>query len=195
VRERRNDGRRNAVRAAGAAAAAASIGLRLWAKVARRPVDSLAILTAAAASLVIIVNAVFLQARLHPPPFVANPTAQPQAAENRRNATLPASAKTAEVPAAHPAVGPRTAQSVAGRRNDPIAELIGTSVGTPSRVVAVQRVLAEFGYGQIKPSGIVDEPTTMAIEKFESEHRLPVTGRLSDRLQTELSAMTGRPIE
>ena len=43
-------------------------------------------------------------------------------------------------------------------------------------------MLSEFGYGQIKPSGILDEATSAAIEKFEREHKLPVTGRLSDRL-------------
>ena len=37
------------------------IGLRIWALVARRPIDSLAILTAGVASVVIIINAVFLQ--------------------------------------------------------------------------------------------------------------------------------------
>ncbi len=37
------------------------IGLRIWALVARRRIDSLAILTAGVASIVIIINAVFLQ--------------------------------------------------------------------------------------------------------------------------------------
>ena len=37
------------------------IGLRIWALVARRPIDSLGILTAGVASIVIIINAVFLQ--------------------------------------------------------------------------------------------------------------------------------------
>jgi hypothetical protein len=37
------------------------IGLRIWALVARRPIDSLAILTAGVASIVIIINAVLLQ--------------------------------------------------------------------------------------------------------------------------------------
>ena len=44
----------------------------------------------------------------------------------------------------------------------------------------MQRVLSEYGYGQIKPSGVVDEATSEAIEKFEREHKLPVTGRISD---------------
>ena len=76
-------------------------------------------------------------------------------------------------------------------RNDPIAELIAPS----KRVLAIQRALADFGYGQIKPSGVFDPETRTAIEKFEQDHRLPVTGELSDRFVRELAAMTGRPLE
>jgi peptidoglycan hydrolase-like protein with peptidoglycan-binding domain len=74
---------------------------------------------------------------------------------------------------------------------DAIAKLI-----TPSkRVIAVQRALADFGYGQIKPTGVVDPETRAAVEKFERDHRLPVTGQISDRLARDLAAMTGRPLE
>jgi len=63
------------------------------------------------------------------------------------------------------------------------------------RVIALQRALAEYGYGQIKPSGIIDAETQAAIEKFERERRLPITGQASDRLVRELAGMTGRPLE
>jgi peptidoglycan hydrolase-like protein with peptidoglycan-binding domain len=76
-------------------------------------------------------------------------------------------------------------------RNDPIAELIAPT----KRVLAIQRALADFGYGQIKPSGNYDADTRTAIEKFEQDRRLPVTGEISDRLVRELAAMTGRPLE
>ena len=62
-------------------------------------------------------------------------------------------------------------------------------------MVALQRALAEYGYGQIKPSGTIDAETQAAIEKFERERRLPITGQASDRLVRELAAMTGRPLE
>jgi peptidoglycan hydrolase-like protein with peptidoglycan-binding domain len=76
-------------------------------------------------------------------------------------------------------------------RNDPIAELIA-----PSRqVLAVQRALSEFGYGQIKPTGLFDQDTKLAIERFERERRLPVTGDISERVARELTARTGRPLE
>ena len=196
MRDRRNDNRRAAAGATGTAGAAASIGVRLWAKVVRRPVDSLAIVGASAASLLIIVNAVFLQSGSHPAPFFANPTRPPAAAETRLNAAGMTTLKPVETMAPpHSLAGARAPQSVSVRRNDPIAELIGSSIGSSSRVTAVQRALSEFGYGQIKPSGILDEATSAAIETFEREHKLPVTGRLSDRLVSELASMAGRPIE
>ena len=193
MRERRNDGRRTA----GAAGIVASVGSRLWTKTTHRPVDSLAIFGAVAASLVIVVNAVFLQSGSHPARFFANPASPPppQTAESHPNLAATTTPKPAEAVPARSAGGPRTPQPVSARRNDPIAELIGSSFTSSLRVAAVQRVLSEFGYGQLRPSGILDEPTSAAIEKFENEHKLPVTGRLSGRLLSELSAMSGRPIE
>jgi peptidoglycan hydrolase-like protein with peptidoglycan-binding domain len=76
-------------------------------------------------------------------------------------------------------------------RRDQIAELLAPS----PRVVAIQRALSDFGYGQIKPTGNVDAATRAAIEKFERDHRMPVTGQISDRFVRELSTMAGRPIE
>ena len=74
---------------------------------------------------------------------------------------------------------------------DPIARLIAPS----KRVVAIQRALADFGYGQIKPTGQFDPETKAAIEKFERDRKLPVTGQISDRVVRELAAATGRPLE
>jgi peptidoglycan hydrolase-like protein with peptidoglycan-binding domain len=76
-------------------------------------------------------------------------------------------------------------------RNDPIADLIAPT----KRVLAIQRALSDFGYGQIKPTGAYDPETRVAIEKFERDHKLPVTGQISDRFVRELAAMTGRPLE
>ena len=74
---------------------------------------------------------------------------------------------------------------------DPIAKLIAPS----KRVTAVQRALADFGYGQIKATGQFDPQTKAAIEKFEREKKLPIDGQITDRLVRELAAMSGRPLE
>jgi peptidoglycan hydrolase-like protein with peptidoglycan-binding domain len=76
-------------------------------------------------------------------------------------------------------------------RSDPIAQLIAPS----SRVIAIQRALADFGYGQIKPTGIEDADTRAAIEKFARDRQLPVTGKITNQVVRELAAMTGRPLE
>jgi peptidoglycan hydrolase-like protein with peptidoglycan-binding domain len=76
-------------------------------------------------------------------------------------------------------------------RNDPIAETLAPS----QRVIAVQRALAQYGYGQLRPTGLMDRETKIAIEKFERERKLPVTGQASDRIARELAALTGRPVE
>ena len=59
----------------------------------------------------------------------------------------------------------------------------------------MQRALAEFGYGQIKASGILDDATSTAIAKFERDRNLPNSGRVSDRLVKELATMVGHPID
>jgi len=75
----------------------------------------------------------------------------------------------------------------------------GTAVAKPAspskRILAVQRALADFGYGQVKPTGILGAETRTAIERFERERKLPVTGQISERLTRELAAVTGRPLE
>lgn len=193
MRERRSMGRRAASGPAGVSGALTAAGLRLRATVTRRPVDTVAILGAAAATVTIVVNAVWLQSEPRPAPFYANPLSMPQGADNH---AAGAATKPADPASTRPALAQRTAQMVSSRRNDPIAELIGTSLDAPStRVMAVQRVLSAYGYGQIRPSGIVDEPTSAAIEKFQSEHKMSVTGQISDQLLSGLATMIGHPVE
>jgi len=165
----------------------------------QRPVDSFAILGAAAATLVIIVNAVFLQAGAPPAPFVAAPAPPAAAADTKPKAVMQGTLKPADLAPAHTVSAQRQQQIASvplpapapARRNDPIADLIGPS----PRIAAVQRVLSEYGYGQIKPTGMLDNATSEAIEKFERDHKLALSGRVSDKLVSELGAMTGHPIE
>jgi peptidoglycan hydrolase-like protein with peptidoglycan-binding domain len=91
---------------------------------------------------------------------------------------------TVKAPAAR---GPATAS-----RSDAIGEII---VPSPRRVTTVQRALNEFGYGPLKANGVIGPDTRAAIEKFERERKLPITGQISDRLIRELAAATGRALE
>jgi hypothetical protein len=75
------------------------------------------------------------------------------------------------------------------------SETIPNQTPAARRVAAVQRTLTEYGYGQLKPTGVAGSDTQAAIQKFERERRIPVTGQVSDRLVKELTAVTGRPVE
>ena len=80
----------------------------------------------------------------------------------------------------------------AAQRPDPIADILA---GPSPRVVAIQRALADFGYGPLKATGNYGSDTIAAVKKFERDRKMPVTGQISPRLLQELSALTGKPIE
>jgi len=63
------------------------------------------------------------------------------------------------------------------------------------RLAGVQRALSEYGYGQLKITGTMSGETQSAIQKFEREHKMAVTGQVSDRLLRELGAAIGHPVE
>jgi hypothetical protein len=187
------------------------------------PKDLIAGALAFAAVSAIVANAVFMQAGHHPSPMFGTPAAVPLAAANPLprprppEATLrpadvklaearPVEARPAEVkPAAPVSVVPKTNAAPAASatparppapipvssRSDPVGDLIVAS----RRVAAVQRALTEYGYGQLKPTGTAGSDTQAAIQKFERDRKLPITGQMSDRLVRELSTATGRAID
>ncbi len=98
------------------------------------------------------------------------------------------------------------------RANDPMANLVKATTSTPPsalrppapvpvqspaarRIAGVQRALSEYGYGNLKITGTMSGETQSAIQKFEREHKMPVTGQVSDRLLRELAAAIGHPVE
>jgi peptidoglycan hydrolase-like protein with peptidoglycan-binding domain len=107
---------------------------------------------------------------------------------------LPANAKIENLiapTATVPSPVPRPPMPVASAPRDPLAGLIASD----RRTIAAQKALTEFGFGQIKPTGIVGPDTKAAVEKFERERRLPVTGQLSDRVLREIATVTGRSLD
>jgi hypothetical protein len=140
---------------------------------------------------------------------------EPEAAKHESGAARPQPV-VVELPRPRPA-----APATVAAHKDPIAELIAShpvqfrplppappappapvpvppprSLAQPSRqVLAVQHALSEFGYGQLKPTGVYDDPTRQAIQRFEREHKLPVTGEISDEVKRELVALTGRALD
>ena len=187
------------------------------------PKDMVAGALAFAAVSAIIANALFLQAGRHPSPMFgtavtlpaaaltpANPLPRPRPAEAALLESRPAEPKPVEARLAEP------------RSADPMTNLVRTTTASPAasptvprppapipasarhdagpasgsrRVASVQRALTEYGYGQLKPTGTVGSDTQAAIQRFERERKIPVTGQMSDRLVKELTAAIGRPID
>ncbi len=188
------------------------------------PKDMLAGMLAFAGVSAIVANAMFMQTGRHPAPIYggtpvgaaapAHPLPRPRPVEV---VAKPAEVKAADVRAFEPkpveykvtdpvaravktAAAPSvTASSIArppapvpvSTRHDPVGDLITSS----RRVASVQRALTEYGYGQLKPSGTIGADTQAAIQKFERDRKIAVTGQMSDRLVRELTAMIGRPID
>jgi hypothetical protein len=174
------------------------------------PKDMVAGAFAFVAVSAVIANALFLQAGHHPSPMFGSVFAMPAAGPLPRPRPLDADvaafeARPAEPKAADPLANlvkatsaPQVAPSNILRPPAPVpassrADAIASSGSR--RVAAVQRALTEYGYGQLKPTGTVGSDTQAAIQKFERERKIPVTGQMSDRLVRELIAMIGHPID
>jgi hypothetical protein len=169
------------------------------------PKDMIAGVLAFAAVSAIIANALFLQAGRHPSPMFGSvvalpatgsvstsplPRPRPVDAATRSGDTSLSESKPAEPKAADPL------SNLVKSTNAPTAAPSTANPATgPRRVAAVQRALTEYGYGQLKPTGTVGSDTQAAIQKFERERKIPVTGQVSDRLVRELTAVIGRPVE
>lgn len=159
------------------------------------PKDMFAGVLAFAAVSAIVANAMFLQVGHHPFPMFGSHAVVPLAAPSPVN-PLPRprpaeAAQHAEEGSPARVVHPQASPSVGQRAPDPVGDLIRSS----RRISAVQRVLTDYGYGQLKPTGNMGPETLAAVQKFERDRKLPLTGQITDRLVHELSAMTGRPIE
>ncbi|MCK1651142.1 peptidoglycan-binding protein [Bradyrhizobium sp. 149] len=99
------------------------------------------------------------------------------------------------------------------RSGDPMTNLVKQTISAPPsvarppapipvqqspaarRIAGVQRALSEYGYGNLKVTGAISGETQAAIQKFEREHKMQVTGQVSDRLLRELGAAIGHPVE
>ncbi|MDJ1159052.1 peptidoglycan-binding domain-containing protein [Chelatococcus sp. SYSU_G07232] len=201
---------------AGAKRGARKAGLarRLLGLLVRRPGRSFGALVFLGFAAAIVVNAVVLQRSQHPAPLFGA-----DRGELRRDARLPPR-QTEMAPALPPSrpaeLAPQpteqaaladamaratqpSAQGTAPRplARDAIGDLIRT--GEPRAeaqrpVLAAQRALAKLGYG-VKPDGLMGAATRTAIERFEKDKGLPVTGELGPRVVKALSAAAGMPIE
>ncbi len=171
----------------------------------------------------IVANATLMQSARHPAPlFAGGPRAPAPAAPVGPDATIapaaelaaPASAQRhptdiasllqATQPVTAPVAAPKTARvrppaDAGAAHRDAIATLLKTSAPAvpadrPSRVAAAQRALQKVGF-VVRPDGEMNAVTRQAIERFERDRGLTVTGALSPRTVRELSAQSGVAIQ
>ncbi len=131
--------------------------------------------------------------------------APPPAPQRPQRAALQAPAP-APVPAPAPSPVPASPPSRTQTVRDPIAEMIrlGGPVPTPPAnvgrsdgadvVLSGQRALARLGYG-VKVDGMMGPGTRQAIERFEQDRHLPVTGTFNARTVRELSSLSGIAVQ
>jgi hypothetical protein len=148
--------------------------------------DALGVVVGALLTITVLVNVLFMQSGLHPAPMFKGALLQTKSTATHSMSAAVPRPRPSE-PTVLPAPSKPTAPSVA--RNG-----VERSAAS-NRVIALQRALAEYGYGQIKATGIIDGDTRTAIEKFERERKLPITGQATDRVVRELAAVTGRALE
>jgi peptidoglycan hydrolase-like protein with peptidoglycan-binding domain len=72
----------------------------------------------------------------------------------------------------------------------------GTPSITPSpRVMAVQRVLDQQGFGPVKADGVLGEATRAAVRRFEASRGFPQKGEITPALLRELSQVSGTSLD
>ena len=161
--------------------------------ISSNPREAVGLFALMAAVTIIFVNALFMQKGPHPAPIFSTKQAVTPAPLSRfmpPPARPAPQAQPATVPAPTPRPHLETAAAPA-RGNDPIAALLAPS----NRVIAAQQVLTQYGYGQIRPTGIVGPETQDAIRRFERSQKMPVTGALSDQVVKALAQMSGRSLD
>lgn len=149
------------------------------------------------------------QANRHPAPLFGQKAASRIEAARRAEPAPPPAPVPLPVPrpdlaSALPPSAPATAEppftkAVAG---DPIGAMIRAadpSLASESRPDAklstAQKALTKLGYGPLRPDGLMGVTTRQALERFERDHKLPITGSLGQRTTRLLASSAGTKID
>lgn len=178
-----------------AAAGAMVLAQRGVGAVARHPLPVLVGLAVATFVASVGWNALMLQTSKHPAPLFGKPAVDVARRPEPAPAPLPVPRPAVQAPATLPVAEP--APRVQG--GDPIGTLIRSGEparpADPQRVSAAQSALTKLGLGPLKSDGVMGSGTKQALERFEREHNLPVTGTLAVRTTKLLTQITGIAID
>lgn len=148
-------------------------------RVIRNPGRAIAILVSVGATGVIVANAAFFQTGEHPSPLFAT-----------RTGAAPSTAVAA-------ATGIPEDEDLAAATSDgeDLTRLVRTTSVEPAPVEApaasaavsqAQQLLTDLGYRPGAPDGLLGAQTRSAVESFERDSELPVTGEVSESLLVAL---------
>ncbi|TDX67341.1 putative peptidoglycan binding protein [Methylosinus sp. sav-2] len=163
---------------------------------------------AGATAIGVPLNALYFQDGRHPAPLFRAFAPEPRAPESRAAVEAPAPLpparpQTATAPAAQPqsiqpalvphAAAPKPAakpEQARGEKRDAIGALLGHKAAPKAdeadkNVQAAQRALAKLGYA-LHADGKMGGATKQAIEKYERDNHLPVTGEVTQKLLRKL---------
>lgn len=149
-----------------------SVGAFLW----RRPVRTAAVVILTVGPALIIANAVFFQTARHPSPLFAT---RPESAAIEA-AGIP-------VPRSRSDVDPPRMVQVTAVEQGARADVRPSS----ATLVEVQEGLAAAGYYHGAIDGLIGSRTKAAIEAFQRDHQMAITGEVSSELVTSLRTSTG----
>lgn len=153
---------------------------------------------AALAAAGVPLNALYFQDGRHPAPLFRSSAPKERPAPESTQAPLPPARSQAAVPAPAQPAKPQAQAITAEPRtekapSDQIAALIER--GSPkhdsnNQTLAAQRALIKLGYA-LRADGTLGSATRQAIEKFERDNGLPVTGEITQKLLRRLQARAG----
>jgi hypothetical protein len=142
-------------------------------------------------------NALMLQTGKHPAPLFGKPAVQASRRPDPAPAPAPVPVPRPAIQAIVPAAAPEPASRAPA--TDPIGALIRSGEparpADPQRVAAAQTALVKLGFGPLKSDGVMGTGTKQALERFERERSLPVTGTLAGRTTKLLAQQAGIAID
>lgn len=89
---------------------------------------------------------------------------------------------------------PRAKPGASGTVSRPADEASAVDVDSDPKLMKVQEVLSELGYGPLKADGVMGANTTAAIRRFEFDRGLPMTGELGPKVIERLEMVSGRQL-
>ncbi|MHA7772156.1 peptidoglycan-binding domain-containing protein [Roseibium sp. M-1] len=89
---------------------------------------------------------------------------------------------------------PRAKPGTSGTVSRSVDEASAIDVDTDPKLMKVQQVLADLGYGPLKADGLMGANTTAAIRRFEFDRGLPMTGELGPKVIERLEMVSGHKL-